>query len=165
MKFAYFLVYALLVGNVFAASDFDFKVKGFYVGMPISNALTRINEEYSGIFSEQPVTLVKHANHYTISTDGMTLFNADDMGVVTSFIFPSTIVDKLFNVKDLDGQEFARMFMRRYQFDDFNPFTYREDPQVVGWRHIDPDGFRIEISRWKYVFVDACPKDSERMFD
>jgi hypothetical protein len=115
-----------------------FKMKGFYLGMPMEEARSNLNSLRLGSRNYDAHTLICPIDPFfklTFDSDNrLTSLQADE----------GHIIDALFNVTDLSVKEFAQEFADGYGLPEMEPL----DPSTgkVGWSYQDKDrGFAVII--------------------
>lgn len=122
------------------------KFKGFYIGMNVSEALNLISTRYSDIFGG--IEFKQNEMNFKIITSSKTEFLFDSSALLTGFYWSAEIVNKMFNVADLDAVEFGKEFVNNYGIPYMTP---KQDNSILTstilqyWEYISNDGVRLRI--------------------
>jgi len=166
------------------------KVKGFYIGMSMDKAVKLLNEKYKDIvlnsdglfrvyvgYNETPpaeIPVKREGNCYyfdhIISYKnsvrwgiGFEVIEADESGKVIYIKFPSWVVNKLFNVEDMDGKSFAQTFVNNYSIPKLET-EIRKNILLV-WTYTSDKGFKVTIFEDKTLIIEKVASTKERKFD
>jgi tetratricopeptide (TPR) repeat protein len=100
--------------------------------------------------------------------------HADDDGLVDRIHFGENVVNMLFNVPDMDGEEFAQAFIDNYsipkleaKFDQISIYDIETGQKKYGyiWEYTSNEGFKITIQSHKELWIEKVPAKTERSFD
>ena len=168
-------------------------VKGFYIGMSLDKAVKLLNENYKYLLwdseywvsvsegvtppAEKPVRIKKHDygnyyyyDHFISFTNeiifgyfGSNLIRSDESGKVIYIDFCGATVNKLFNVKDMDGESFAQTFINNYSIPQLKPKI--SETFEVFWTYTSDKGFKVTIFADKRLLIEKVPRVEERKFD
>jgi hypothetical protein len=154
-------------------------IKGFSIGMAEDKARSALND--LGLKN-----MVLETNYNWLQRDGTTSSNCDRFGDGGSFILltysnarkliqmdiKGAVVDKLFNVADLNLNEFAQMFVNEYHLPEMKAspeniyfgYKYRDEDQGYELYIYTEERF-VRYNADKWVRFRAIPKASERKFN
>jgi hypothetical protein len=140
------------------------KIKDLYLGMNLDNAYKilkdNLGEGVNGV-QEMPPTII-----WVTYYGNIPIVIADEKKRVTKIVLPKTVVDTLFKTSSLPAEEFAKKFVESYHIPNMEPCNEQiGNAEVIGWRYLSPEGYRIIISVDKNIFLDQMAKPSEMKFD
>ena len=151
------------------------KVKGLYIGMNIDDAsqilhkllnipfeVKECNETEQIMYSFDPSLEVKYVIWCNEGMVTIIVYAGKDKKV-NRIMFPSSIVDKLFNVSGGSAEDFAKQFASAYKLPDMKFFSDNFARQ--GWEYESADGYKIQIYNTKELFITKFPKKSEMKFN
>jgi hypothetical protein len=103
------------------------------------------------------------------------IVQADQDRIVKRITFESRATDKLFLVRDMSHEDFAKAIMENYGVPELKPY---EDWEILmatgGWEYSSPEGYRIRIKTSMAglalpgapsIELVVIPKEPERKFD
>jgi HEAT repeat protein len=94
------------------------------------------------------------------------LIKADESGKVILIKFPSSVVDKLFNVADMDGKSFAQTFIDNYSIPKLEPEIKETIYGIYSvWAYTSDKGFKVTIDDHKNLLIEKVASAKERKFD
>lgn len=144
------------------AANKPFTIKGLYLGMPRESALSQLDS--LGV-SHRDVTshdLGYEANE-TIAPGRVIDIWYDKNDQIARICINHYGADELFNVADLDRDEFVEEFQKNYGFSEMKPFS---DYYSSGWCYRDEkQGFEVTITGSKNLRLRQIPKTSEMKFN
>jgi hypothetical protein len=152
------------------------KVKDFYLGMRMRDAMKLISDKL-GMTLE-----VTTGKGYQDALAGMNMFTAilgdcvaynkdnimqvifvaDKNRQVTTIIFTSDLVDKLFNTAGIQADAFAQKFADAYKIPNMDVFN---EGSNNGWQYISKDGFKVQILDNKVIMIKKIAAENEMKFD
>jgi len=96
---------------------------------------------------------------------------ADESGKVILIFFSPWVVNKLFNVKDMDGESFAQTFINNYSIPQLKPEIIESieggDGYLLGqvWTYTSDKGFKVTIAEDKTLLIKKVASAKERKFN
>lgn len=106
---------------------------------------------------------------FRIGLDNTIDIHADDNGLVDRIHFGKNVVNMLFNVADMDGEEFAQAFVNNYPIPRldvrFGIISKIQDEYGYIWEYTSNQGFKVTINSKKEFWLEKVPAKNERMFD
>ncbi len=90
-------------------------------------------------------------------------FEFDENNRMTSLLLDNKQVNFLFNVEDMNGEEFATALTKSYKLIDNLKF-FMED-RFHGWKYKSKYGWEIKISNTKEILLIKIPIPTTRSFD
>lgn len=165
-----FIVLAVISISANSQSAEPLKVKGFYIGMDINDALK--NFERLG-FVDLSTRENKYRNedvYYSISPGSGDRFKVQtglNAKTVSLIVFSSGITNRLFNTDGIGAEIFQKTFADAYDILDMQVFKDNPgtDP-INGWEHYNlKHGYRIRILLNKDVEIIKTDKASDFAFD
>jgi hypothetical protein len=88
-------------------------------------------------------------------------FMGDKNGNLIEMYLSGGAVDRIFNVADMNAEDFAEGFVEAYNLPEME--------YASGWldylEYTSPDGFKIEIGGYKSIRMKEVPKEKERNFN
>lgn len=129
------------------------KIKGFFIGMSIDDAIDLINTKYPSIFGLPNIESYSgniKRGAYIINSLNKSYFVFDSSKLLIKLFWPEDIVNQLFNVEDLSAEQFAQEFVNSY---DVPKMDAHSDNNSVGiaasaqsyWEYISKDAIRLRI--------------------
>jgi hypothetical protein len=99
--------------------------------------------------------------------------NGDENGCISEVEFGSYLVEKLFQVADLDGRAYAELFVDGYNIPRMEGKYSEGGLNFVGdyikgkvyWEHTNPKGWTVVITEDKTTILKRVPSKAERRFD
>jgi len=163
------------------------KIKDFYLGMDLKAACVLINSKYADIFGTSEITQNndtssenKHFKQVIKCASSSAEFWGDSKNEVSKFYWPSEVVNQLFNVSDMNANDFAQEFINAYnipklEYGQKNIFAFITIVPVNFWYYKSPTGYTITIldasplgenlSAGKSILLEKTPKSKQRTFD
>lgn len=170
------------------------KIKGFYIGMSIDEAVKLLNEKYKDVLLkdgtcnvsvlkgetppfERPVEILHAYDGDVYCFDHFVSFNnevhspininADKSGKVIFIEFSQSAVDKLFNVEDMDAKSFSQAFMNNYSIPELAPCSWFNEfgGDIYAWCYTSDKGFKVVITGSKDLYIEKVASSKERKFD
>lgn len=155
----YLLFNLLFLGHINPVIGNDIiKFKGFYINMDLNNAINIVKKYYHLI----ELNVNSKNGLCVISLDPYCLlpiafFKYDSKFKVKYISLDKKLVNELFNVNDMSGKDFVKMFIKAYKL----PERYIIDDS---YRYTSPERHRISIFD-KDVCLEKIPGSLERKFD
>ena len=165
-----FIILAVVIISTNSLFAESIKIKGFYIGMSIDDALE--NFELLGFekLSIAEKQYKKTSKYYSIQPGSGDQFKVEtglDVRTVSKIIFSSGISNRLFHTKGIGAEIFQKSFADAYDILDMKAF--KDNPgsdQIKGWEHYNlKDGYRIRIFLNKDVEIIKTAKASDFTFD
>ena len=167
ISFIYFIGIGLYANSLSAQ---PLKVKGFYIGMSIDDALKNFARlGFEGLSIRENVYR-KTDKYYAISPGSGDRFKVEtglNVRTVSEIVFSSGITNRLFNTRGIGVEIFQEIFADVYDILDMKAFKDNpgSDP-IKGWEHYNlKDGYRIRIYLNKDVEIIKTDKASDFAFD
>jgi hypothetical protein len=165
-----FILFAGIVLCTGSLSAEPLKIKGFYIGMSIDDALKNFERlGFEGLSIRENVYRNKN-KYYAISPGSGDRFKVETSlndRSVSNIVFSSGIANRLFNTRGIDAELFQKIFADVYDILDMKAFKDNpgSDP-IKGWQHYNlKDGYRIRIYLNKDVEIIKTDKASDFAFD
>jgi TPR repeat protein len=148
--------------------------KNLYVGMPIAAA----EGLFRYYFIDDDSFTIQYKGHNQFS--GKSEYGHRSFVIVTSdqgqkldhLHIGSSLVDRLFNVSDMNPEAFAAQFLKSYKLSGLHGFDggLEAEPGTVslikrGWKCSSEQGWRLVITDRKDILLESIPKLTERAFD
>lgn len=146
------------------------KIKGFYIGMSIDNALKNFERLGFQELSIRENQIRKTNTFYSIRPGSGSPFRVEtglNVRSVTKIIFSETITDRLFNTKGIGAEVFIYLFTEAYDILDMKEIKNNPgaDP-IKGWEHYNlKQGYRIRIFLNKDIEIIKTDKAEDFSFD
>ena len=159
-----------VLANTGFSSAEPLKIKGFYIGMHIEEALK--NFERLG-FEGLQIREKKYKQTHTLyaiqpgSGDRFLVETALDQKSVDQVVFSSGIADRLFHTSGIGAEIFQKSFADAYDILDMKAIKDNPGQETIkGWEHYNlKDGYRLRIFLNKDVEIVKVSKASEFAFD
>lgn len=144
----------------------DLKVKGLYIGMPISDALVACKQSVEGTSASGWAEQMKiekfgdgSSNIVIRNGFGMPLIMvvSDSNDKVNAFAFEWPAVNVIFNAADMSMKEFAQLFIDSYSIPKLEPDEKRENLEYTF-----PSGVKVIITGDKGVVVKKTQSESQK---
>ncbi len=165
-----FVLLAILIfsTNSFAAEPV--KIKGFFIGMTIDDALKNFNRLGFKGLSVGEKKYRKTNTYYSISPGSGDQFKVEtglNVRKVTKIQFSPGISNRLFHTKGISAEIFKKVFVDAYGILSMEP--YKDNPgldEIKGWEHYNlKNGYRIRIYLNKGVEIIKTDKAGDFSFD
>lgn len=158
----------LLSSEAFCAGPV--KIKGFYIGMGIEDALTNFERlGFEGLRIRE-ITYKKTNIYYSItpgSGDRFKIETSLNSKSVNKIVFSGGICNRLFNIRGLGAVLFKELFVAAYDILDMKPFKDNPGTDAIkGWQHYNlKQGYRIRIYLNKDLEMIKTSQFKEFSFD
>lgn len=164
------IITTVIIFSTNSLSAEPIKIKGFYIGMSIDDALKNFERlGFEGLSIRENVYR-KTNKYYAISPGSGDRFKVEtglNVRSVSKIIFSSGIANRLFNTRGIGAEIFQKIFEDVYDILDMKAFKDNpgSDP-IKGWEHYNlKDGYRIRIYLNKDVEIIKTDKASDFAFD
>ena len=163
-------VLAVMIAAANSLSAESIKIKGFYIGMSINDALKNFERlGFEGLSIRENI-YKKTNKYYSIRPGSGDQFRVEtglNVRSVSKIVFSSGISNRLFHTKGIGAEIFQKSFAEAYGISDMEAF--KENPgsdPIKGWEHYNlKDGYRIRIFLSKDVEIIETDKASDFAFD
>ena len=146
------------------------KIKGFYIGMNIDDALKNFERLGFEKLSIHENKYKKTNTYYSIRPGSGDQFKVEtglNVRTVSKIFFSSGISNRLFHTKGIGAEIFQKSFAEAYDIQDM--VTLKDNPgsdPIKGWEHYNlKHGYRIRIFLNKDVEIIKTDKASDFLFD
>ena len=146
------------------------KIKGFFIGMSIDDALKNFERlGFDGLKIQE--SKLKQKNKYDVirpgSGDPFKVQTGLNVKSVSLVYFSSGISNRLFHTRGINAEIFKSSFMKAYDIQKMKP--YRDNPgsdNIKGWEHYNLKyGYRIRIYLDKSVEMIETARGTDFTFD
>ena len=165
-----FIIIAVLIISTNSLSAEPIKIKGFYIGMDIDDALQNFKRlGFEGLSIREKI--YKKTNKvYSISPGSGDRFKVEtglNVQTVSIIVFSSGISNRLFHTKGIGAEIFQKTFVQAYDILAMKAFKDNPGSDTInGWEHYNlKDGYRIRIFLNKDVEIIKIDKASDFSFD
>jgi hypothetical protein len=162
-KLTSFLLFIFAINSIFIINNElvcakEIKFKGFFINMPLDEAITIVKANYK--YSNLEVTKINGLCSVSLDSYGffnLAMFKYDNRKQIKYILLDRKIVNELFNVNDMSPKEFNKMFVKAYNlplpshFDGF-------------YEYVSSDRYRLSIID-KEILLEEIPSQFERKFD
>jgi hypothetical protein len=166
----FFVLFAVISFSTNALCAEPIKIKGFFIGMSIDDALKNFKRLGFKKLSIRENQYKKTNTYYSIrpgSGDQFKVETGVNVRTVTKIYFSSGISNRLFHTKGINAEIFKKSFADAYDIIKMEPF--KDNPgldAIKGWEHYNLKyGYRIRIYLNKDVEIIKTDKASEFSFD
>jgi len=165
-----FILLAVIIISTNSLYAEPIKIKGFYIGMSIDDALKnfeRIGFEGLSIHENQYKKTNKYYSIRPGSGDQFRVETGLNVRTVSKIVFSSGISNRLFHTKGIGAEIFQKSFTEAYNILKMTAFKDNpgSDP-IKGWEHYNiKDGYRIRIFLSKDLEIIKTDKASDFSFD
>lgn len=165
-----FMLLAVISISTTCQSAEPLKVKGFYIGMDINDALKNFEQLGFEDLSIRENQYKKTDTYYSIrpgSGDQFKVQTGLNDNKVTQIVFSSGISDRLFNTNGIGAEIFQKSFAEAYGIQGMEVFKDNPGSELInGWEHYNlKHGYRLRIFVNKDVEIIKTDKASEFSFD
>jgi len=170
IAFISFIIIAVLIISTNSLSAEPVKIKGFFIGMDIDDALKNFERLGFKGLSIREKTYQKTNKLYSIQPGSGDRFKVEtglNVRTVSNIVFSSGISNRLFHTKGIGAEIFKKSFTRAYNILAMEAFKDNpgSDP-IKGWEHYNLKyGYRIRIFLNKDVEIIKIDKASDFSFD
>ena len=165
-----FIILTVIIVSTNSLSAEPIKIKGFYIGMSIDDALKKFERLGFEKLSIREKQYQKTNKYYSIQPGSGDQFKVEtglNVRTVSKIFFSSGISNRLFHTKGIGAKIFQKSFADAYDIMDMEAF--KDNPgsdHIKGWEHYNlKDGYRIRISLNKDVEIIKTDKASDFAFD
>ncbi len=168
--FIIFILFFTISISSSALSAAPKKIKGFFIGMSIDNALKNFDRLGFEGLSIRENNYKQTSKYYTIrpgSGDPFKIETGLNDKTVAKIYFSSAISDRLFHTKGINAEIFKKNFMTAYNILEMQPYKDNPGTNVIkGWEHYNLEyGFRIRIFLNKDLEIIRTDRFSDFSFD
>lgn len=165
-----FILCAVISISTNSQSAEPMRVKGFYIGMDINDALKNFERLGFKDLSIQEGKYRKEDTFYSIrpgSGDQFKVQTGMNVKTVSLIVFSSGITDRLFNTDGIGAEIFQKTFADAYDIQGMQVFKDNPGADLIkGWEHYNlQNGYRIRIFVNKDVEIIRTDKASDFAFD
>ena len=165
-----FIVLAVISISTNSRSAEPLKVKGFYIGMDINDALKNFERLGFKDLSIQESKYKKEDTYYSIRPGSGAQFKVQtgmNVKTVSLIVFSSGITDRLFNTDEIGAEIFQKTFADAYDIQGMQVFKDNPGADLInGWEHYNlKHGYRLRIFINKDVEIMKTGKASDFAFD
>lgn len=146
------------------------KIKGFFIGMTIDDALTNFQRLGFEDLNIRENTYRKTNTYYSIrpgSGDPFKVETGFNSRAVSLIYFSGPISDRLFRTKEIGAEIVRDRFIQAYEIPGMVP--YKDNPgtdAIKGWEYYNlADGFRIRIFLNKDIEIVKTDRADDFAFD
>lgn len=167
---AFFVLFAIISFSPNAHCAEPIKIKGFYIGMKIDDALKNFQRLGFENLSVRENQYKKTNTFYSIRPGSGDPFKVDtslNTKTVSTIFFSSGISDQLFHTRGIGSEIFKNNFVQAYGILKMEPFKDNPglDP-INGWEHYNLElGYRIRIYLNKDIEIIKIDRASDFSFD
>ena len=153
-----------------ARGEAPVKIKGFFIGMSIEDALKNFERlGFTGL-SIRENQYQKTNTYYSIRSGSGSPFKVEtalNTRNVASIYFSSGISDRLFHTKNIGAEIFKDLFTAAYQIPNMAPLKNNPGADAIkGWEYCNLElGYRIRITLNKDVEIIETGRKSDFSFD
>ena len=165
-----FIMLAVISISANSLSAEPIKIKGFYIGMSIDDALKNFERLGFEGLSIREKQFRKTNKYYSIQPGSGDQFKVEtglNVRTVSTIGFSSGISNRLFHTKGIGAEIFQKSFAEAYDILDMKAF--KDNPgsdHIKGWEHYNlKDGYRIRIFLNKDIEIIKIDKASDFAFD
>ena len=167
ITFILFAVIIIFANNLYAE---PLKIKGFYIGMSIDDALKNFERLGFEKLSIRDKTYKKADNYHSIQPGSGDQFKVEtglNVRTVSLIVFSPGIADRLFHTKGIGAEIFQKSFADAYDILDMKAFKDNPGSDLIkGWEHYNlKDGYRIRIFLNKDIEIIKTDKIGDFAFD
>ena len=164
------IMLAVMIATTNSLSAESIKIKGFYIGMSINDALKnfeRLGFEGLSIRENQYKKTNKYYSIRPGSGDQFRVETGLNVRSVSKIVFSSGISNRLFHTKGIGAEIFQKSFAEAYGIINMEAFKDNPGSELIeGWEHYNlKDGYRIRIFLNKDVEIIKTDKASDFAFD
>ncbi len=167
---AFFVLVAVISFSQNAHCAEPIKIKGFYIGMKIEDALKNFERLGFEGLSVRENQYQKTNTFYSIrpgSGDPFKIETSLNAKTVAKIFFSSGISDQLFHTRGIGAEIFKNYFVQAYGILKMEPF--KDNPgsdTITGWEHYNLEfGYRIRIYLSKDIEIIKIDRASDFAFD
>ena len=168
--FISFILLAVIIISTNNLSAEPLKIKGFYIGMSIDDALKNFERLGFEKLSIGEKTYQKTNKYFSIQPGSGDPFKVEtglNVRTVSTIVFSSGISDRLFHTNGIGAEIFQEIFADAYDILDMK--VLKDNPgsdHIKGWEHYNlKEGYRIRIFLNKDIEIIKISKASDFAFD
>lgn len=165
-----FVLFAVISFSTNARSAEPIKIKGFFIGMTIDDALKNFERLGFKDLSIRENQYKKTNKYYSIrpgSGDPFKVETGLNVRTVNKIYFSTGISNLLFHTNGINAEIFKKSFIEAYGILEMEP--YKDNPgldAIKGWEHYNlKDGYRIRINLNKDIEIIKTNNAGEFSFD
>jgi hypothetical protein len=153
------LTVALLIMSCGNSAPEQLVIKGLYLGMPETEAMTVAKQLTAQCGGTGRITYSPGISGPCNFVDNLIKLGIAD-GKINRISFDDKAVDILFNVRDMSAEQFAQEFCNANNLPPMVP-----DSHVPGFSYTSEHGYKVAISRGKTIYLEMVAKPAERNFN
>jgi hypothetical protein len=164
------ILFAVIAFCTSASSAEPVKIKGFYIGMTIDDALKNLERLGFEGLSIRENKYKKTNTYYSLRPGSGDQFRVEtglNVRTVSKIVFSAGISDRLFNTKGIGARIFKKNFTAAYGIMNMSPIKDNPGSDTIkGWEYYNlKDGYRIRIYLNKDVEITKTDKAEDFSFD